>query len=46
MFSIIYRNRVVDVRYMNPIVGDTVYINGNPRVIVEVNYYAKAVWVA
>lgn len=45
MFSIVYKNRVVDVRYMLPTVGDTVYIHGVSRTIVEVNYYAKVVWV-
>lgn len=41
MFSIIYNNRVIAVEYFLPIVGK----KWRDFTIVEVNYYAKAVWV-
>lgn len=46
MFSIIYNNRVITCRYFTPVVGDKVRVNNRDFTIVEVNYYAKAVWVA
>jgi len=41
MYAIIYNNRVIACEYFNPVVGD----KWREYTIVEVNYYAKAVWV-
>lgn len=41
MFSIIYQNRVIAVDYFTPVVG----MKWRGHTIIEVNYYAKAVWV-
>lgn len=42
MFSIIYKDRVIAVDYLFPVVGS----KWRNYTIVEVNYASKAVWVA